>query len=82
MINMSSSDTFEADAIIIATPARQAYGLLNTTIDEIDTLRIVREIDEIYYEPSYSLMLGYGKPIYPHGRESSCKNSSYQLYLE
>jgi renalase len=79
MINLTSRDTFEADAVIIATPARQAYGLLNTTIDEIDTLRIIREIDEIYYEPSYSLMLGYGNADIPEWEGISCKNSAIRL---
>jgi renalase len=76
MINMSASNTFEADAIIIATPAPQAYGLLNTTIDEIETLKIVREIDEVHYDPSLSLMLGYGKQDIPSWQGIMCKNSS------
>ncbi len=79
MINLTSRDTFEADAVIIATPARQAYGLLNTTTDEIETLRMIREIDEIYYEPSYSLMLGYGDAEIPEWEGISCKNSLIRL---
>jgi renalase len=75
MINMSASNTFEADAVIIATPAPQAYGLINTTIDEISTLKIVREIDEVHYNPSYSLMLGYGDAEVPVWDGIVCKNS-------
>lgn len=75
MINMSSSGTFEADAVIIATPAPQAYGIINTTIDEIDTLKIVREIDEINYNPVFSLMLGYGGLEKPEWDGITCKNN-------
>ncbi len=79
MINMSASDTFEADAVIIATPSRQAYGLLNTTIDETETLRIVREIDEVNYAPSFSLLLGYGDQPKPEWQGIMCQNSSIQF---
>lgn len=79
MINMSASNTFEADAVIIATPAPQAYGLINTTIDEISTLKIIREIDDVHYEPAYSLMLGYGKADKPAWDGIVCKNSSISL---
>ncbi len=47
IINFTSSATFSADAVIIALPAPQAYGILSTTIDETNTLKIVRQIDEI-----------------------------------
>lgn len=79
MVNMSSSGTFEADAIVIATPAPQAYGIINTTIDEIDTLKIVREIDEIRYNPVFTLMLGYGNLEKPEWEGIVCKNSAIQF---
>ena len=75
MINMSSARTFEADAVILATPAPQAYGIINTTIDEVDTLKIIREIDEINYEHVTSLMLGFGKRDIPDWQGIVCKNS-------
>ncbi len=75
MVNLSSRDTFEADAIIIATPAPQAYGILNTTTDETATLKMVSEIDEISYRPSFSLMLGYGDAEIPGWEGIVCKNS-------
>lgn len=61
MINLTSRDTFEADAVIIALPAPQAYGIINSTIDETNTLKMVRVINDIEYKPCYSLMLGYGE---------------------
>lgn len=60
MLNFISSAVESADAVIIATPSKQAYAVLNTTIDEIATLKIVREIDEVEYNPSFSFMVGYG----------------------
>jgi len=64
MINLTGADTFEADAVIIAAPAPQAYGILMTSQDETDTLKIIRHIDEVNYDPVYSLMAGYeGKEI-------------------
>lgn len=75
IINMTSGDTFEADAIIIATPAPQAYGLLNTTIDEIETLKMVRLIDEVNYSPAFSLMAGYGDTEIPEWEGIKCMRS-------
>ncbi len=60
MLNFTSSAVESADAVIIATPSKQAYAVLNTTIDEIATLKLVREIDEVEYNPSFSFMVGYG----------------------
>jgi predicted NAD/FAD-dependent oxidoreductase len=79
MINMSSSQTFEADAVILATPAPQAYGIINTTIDEVDTLKIIREIDEIDYDKVTTLMLGFGKREIPEWEGIVCKNSPIQF---
>lgn len=79
MINMSSSRTFQADAIIIATPAPQAYGIINTTIDEIDTLKIIREIDEIDYNHVTTLMLGFSNMDAPEWEGIVCKNSPIQF---
>ena len=59
MLNLESSATYEADAVIIAAPSKQAYSVLNTTIDEVSTLKIVREIDEVEYDPLFVLMAAY-----------------------
>lgn len=75
MINFSSSETFSADAVIIALPAPQAYGILAMTIDETLTLKIVREIDQVHYRPSYSLMVGYGDKTQPEWDGVTCKSS-------
>jgi len=74
IINFTSSKTFSADAVIIALPAPQAYGILSMTIDETKTLKLVREIDEIHYSPSYSLMVGYGDNPIPEWDGIICKS--------
>lgn len=75
MINFTSSKTFNVDAVILALPAPQAYGILSTTIDETNTLKIVRLIDEIHYRPAYSLMVGYGDQPAPVWQGVKCKKS-------
>ncbi|REL33641.1 FAD-dependent oxidoreductase [Rhodohalobacter sp. SW132] len=75
MINLRAGNTFEADAVIIAAPAAQAYGLLQTTTNETNTLKIIREIDEVHYAPCYTLMAGYGDRELPEWEGIICKNS-------
>ncbi|MBD3615632.1 MAG: FAD-dependent oxidoreductase [Gracilimonas sp.] len=59
MLNFPTALTESADAVIISAPARQAYALLNTTIDEIETLKMVREIDEVEYESQFTFLTGF-----------------------
>jgi len=75
MINLSGGNTFEADAVIIATPAPQAYGILNTSTNKTNALKIVREIDTVHYTPCYTLMAGYGERELPDWEGVICKNS-------
>lgn len=56
LINFRDSNMVEADAVIVATPAPQAYGLLNTCHDEVDTYKIIREIDVVRYLPTFTVM--------------------------
>lgn len=79
MVNLSTSGLFEADAVIIATPAPQAYGILQTTIDEIETLKIVRQIDDVHYYPSYALMVHYNDLEKPEWDGMLCQNSSIEF---
>lgn len=75
MVNLTSSNTFEADAVIIALPAPQAYGIISSTIDETNTLKIVRQIDDVHYQPAFSLMAGYGDEKAPEWEGVMCRNS-------
>lgn len=59
MINLTDISVFECDAVIIAAPAPEAYGVLQTAQDETPARRIIRYIDEVKYNPCYSLMAVY-----------------------
>lgn len=59
MINLTDISVFECDAVIIATPAPEAYGILQTTQDETPARRIIRYIDEIEYKPGFTVMALY-----------------------
>ena len=64
MLNLTDFSVIEVDAVIIATPAVEAYGLVHMTQDETPSKKITRVIDEISYHSSYALMYGYsGKEI-------------------
>lgn len=79
MINLTAGNTFEADAVIIATPAPQAYGLLQTSTDETNALKIIREIDEVQYAPCYTLMAGYGDRELPDWEGVICNSGALQF---
>lgn len=74
MITLTSREVIGADAILIALPAPQAYGILASTIDETNTLKIVREIDEIAYSKTYSLSVGYGDQEIPDWQGIACNS--------
>jgi renalase len=76
MLNFESSETVEVDAIIIATPAVQTYGLIENSQDEIIFRRIIKDLDEIVYNPKYSLMLTYNKQEIPEWKGISCKDDT------
>ncbi len=61
MINASTINVFEADAVIIATPAIQAYGLIGTAQDELEMRRLISMLDDINYTSTFSFMAGYGE---------------------
>ncbi len=75
MLNLQSFNTYELDAIIIATPGVQAYGLVQTAQDETAVRKLIREIDEITYNPSYSVMFGYEGAETPDWKAFSSNNA-------
>src|SRR5690625_6875389 len=79
MINLTSREVIGADAIIIALPAPQAYGILGSTVDETKALKIVREIDEIAYQKTYSLAAGYGNREIPDWQGIACNRSPLEF---
>ena len=76
MINFQSGQVVSADAIILAVPAPQAYGILGMSQDETDTFKLLRQIDEIRYDPTFSLMIGFKGVNIPTWQGIECENSS------
>lgn len=68
MVNLSTINVFEVDAVIVATPAVQAQGIIQTAQDETDIRRIIREIDDVQYEHCWSLMAGFEPDKKPEWR--------------
>lgn len=79
MVNLTTSEVFEADAVIIALPAPEAFGVLAMARDETNTLKIIRQIDEVTYKPVYSLMAGYGSHEVPEWEGLICQNSPVEF---
>ncbi len=61
MLNSTSINVFGVDAVIIATPAIQAYGLISTAQDEFDLRKMISVLDDISYTSAISLLAGYGE---------------------
>lgn len=59
MINLQSSEAVEVDAIIVATPAVQTYGLIENSTDETMFKTVIKDIDTVHYRPKHTLMLSY-----------------------
>ena len=59
MINLTDYNVFECDAVILAVPAPEAHGILQISQDETPSRRIIRHIDEVNYDPCFSLMATY-----------------------
>lgn len=81
MVNLTSFRTLEADAVIVATPAPEAYGVLLTTQDEVNVLKLIREMDEIHYDASWVLAAGYGDMEPPERGAIRCQNSPLRLLV-
>lgn len=75
MINLTDISVFECDAVILATPAVQAYGILQTAQNKTATRRIIRYIDEVLYDSSISLAATYDHEV-PEWDGIECEHSS------
>jgi len=75
MINLTDISVFECDAVILATPAPQAYGVLQTAQDETPSRRIIRHIDEVNYDSSFALMATYEREI-PTWKGIECEGNT------
>ena len=72
MINSSTINVFEADAVIIATPAIQAYGLVATAQDELELRRMITVLDEMAYTATYAYMMVYRDRKQPDWKALHC----------
>jgi len=59
MINLNTFEVFEADAIVVALPAPQAYAVLENSQDETPVRRVLADIDIILYDATYTLTAVY-----------------------
>ncbi len=59
IINSSGINVFEADAVIIATSAIEAYGLVSTAQDELEMRKMITVLDDIPYTAVCSLAAVY-----------------------
>lgn len=77
MINLTDINVFECDAVIIATPAPEAYGVLQTAQDETAARKIIREIDEVYYDDCITLSATYNR-VPPDWKGIECDDKAIQ----
>lgn len=63
MINLTDISVFECDAVIIATSAVEAYGILQTAQNITAARRIIRYIDEVLYNSCYSLAATFDNEV-------------------
>ncbi|SMO78550.1 NAD(P)/FAD-dependent oxidoreductase [Fodinibius sediminis] len=75
MINLTDINVFECDAVLIAAPAPEAYGVLQTAQDETAARKIIRVIDEVYYDDCISLAATYNREA-PNWKGIECERSA------
>jgi predicted NAD/FAD-dependent oxidoreductase len=76
MINLTDISVFECDAVILATSAVQAYGLLQTAQNRTESRRIIRHIDDIRYDGCFSLAATYDSQEVPDWKGIECEKSA------
>ncbi len=74
MINLTDVSVFECDAVIIATSAIDAYGVIQTAQNKTATRRIIRHIDEVQYDGCFSVAATYDHEV-PNWKGIECENS-------
>jgi predicted NAD/FAD-dependent oxidoreductase len=76
MINLTDISVFECDAVILATSAVDAYGILQTAQNKTETRRIIRHIDEVRYDGCFSLATTYENQEVPGWKGIECEKSA------
>lgn len=75
MLNLTSSDVYELDAVIVATPAPQAYGLINSSQDETDIKKLITDLEYIKYNSCFSMVLVYEGAKQPDWKAIECTSA-------
>ncbi len=72
MLNLTSFNVFEVDAVIVATPAPQAYGLIGNSQDERLVRELIPQLDKIRYESCFSLVTVFDDVPVPDWKAVEC----------
>ena len=75
MLNLTSADVYEVDAVIVATPAPQAYGLINSAQDETDVKKLITELEYIEYNSCFSMIMTYEGAKQPDWKAIECTSA-------
>ncbi|WP_138429993.1 NAD(P)/FAD-dependent oxidoreductase [Fodinibius saliphilus] len=78
MINLTDITVFECDAIIVATPAVEAYGIIQTVQNRTATRKIIRNINEVRYDGRISLACTFDRSV-PDWEAIEVENSDIRL---
>ncbi|HKJ34007.1 MAG TPA: FAD-dependent oxidoreductase [Balneolales bacterium] len=81
MMNLTNFNVYEMDAIIVATPAIQAYGLIQTSQDETSIRKLIRDLDQVTYDNSISLIAGYGDRDLPEWKAIQCRDQGVEWII-
>ena len=81
MVNLTDFSLYEADAVVLAVPAVQAYGILNTVQDEMPTRKVIRHIDEVRYDATFTLMLAVETENVPQWKAMDCNDEHIKLVV-
>lgn len=76
MINLTDISVFECDAVIIATSAVEAYGLMQTAQNKTESRRIIRHVDEVRYDGCFSLAATFDNQEVPDWKGIECESNS------
>lgn len=81
MLNLTNFNIYEMDALIVATPAIQAYGLIETSQDETAIRKLIIDLERVTYDHTISLSLGYGDKKIPDWKAIRCKDENIKWII-
>jgi predicted NAD/FAD-dependent oxidoreductase len=75
MINLTDTSVFECDAVLLATPAVESDGVIQTVQNRTVMRRIIRHIDEVRYKGCMSLAVTFDREV-PDWKGIACERSN------